>query len=222
MSTCPDKDIHSIYIDDELQKKYEEEYLAHINQCDSCLKERNKLSKITSLLKEDSLNLEFSEEKLQNSFNQLQTKLRYSNNVRKIKPSETHNFTWIIPAAAAVLAFVLFMPMNKTSTKYNSTINTVPISIAGTQLNEGISTVETPKIKNDTGKIYNTGIYYTNTDYIPNISFTSQSPLIGTDFFRPHFNTEEHISVKISLDDFDTYYTIPVLMNIGMSMDERQ
>ena len=223
MSTCPNKDIHSIYIDKELPKQYEDEYLSHLHECETCSSELDKLSKISSLLKEDSQSLEFNEERLQNSFNQLQTKLRYANNIKKFSAPKTQNYTWLYPAAAAVFAFLLFVPMNKSNNNYNTSISTVPISVAGTQLNQGISTVKAPVInRNNSGKIYNTGVFYSNKDIISNISFHSDSSLIASDIYKPHFNTNKNVSVKIPLENFDKYYSKPMLTPVSIAMDENQ
>ena len=38
MSTCPENDIHSLYLDNELPLSYREEYEAHIKSCPKCAK----------------------------------------------------------------------------------------------------------------------------------------------------------------------------------------
>ena len=112
---------------------------------------------------------------------------------------------------------------NKSNNNYNTSISTVPISVAGTQLNQGISTVKAPVInRNNSGKIYNTGVFYSNKDIISNISFHSDSSLIASDIYKPHFNTNKNVSVKIPLENFDKYYSKPMLTPVSIAMDENQ
>ena len=46
MYTCPNKDIHSLYIDNELAEPYKTQYEKHLVACDSCRKELQKQQQI--------------------------------------------------------------------------------------------------------------------------------------------------------------------------------
>lgn len=217
MSICPEKDIHSIYLDNELPKTYESDFLNHINSCDKCKIEFKKLSDVTNLLKQDSQSLQFSEEKMRNDFEKLQTKLKYSKVVQETKPRNLKSSAWILPAAAAVVAFVLFVPINKKNIVQQNTLGSIPIAVAAKDLKNGISTVKMPEITKDhDGKLYNTGVYYSKDEIVPVVSFTSGSPFAAVDMFRPDFNSQKHISVKVTLDNIEKYIAIPVQVTVSL------
>ena len=54
MSFCPSKDIHSIYLDNELPEIYKAEYEAHLKVCKACQKELDKLKAVHQLFDADS------------------------------------------------------------------------------------------------------------------------------------------------------------------------
>jgi hypothetical protein len=43
MSFCPTKDIHSIYLDNEMPEIYKAEYESHVATCKKCQQELNKI-----------------------------------------------------------------------------------------------------------------------------------------------------------------------------------
>ena len=59
MDTCPEKDIHSIYLDNELPKQYLEKYQSHIASCPKCQMQLEQLKNIRQTLKDDSDSLFF-------------------------------------------------------------------------------------------------------------------------------------------------------------------
>ena len=126
MSGCPDKDIHSIYIDGELPEKYRAEYEAHVNSCEKCKIELQKMRKISELIKADSRSVNLGDAFLEDSFARLQTKLRYAKNTKgaskKSKVAVYQNVTrWAVSfvAAAAVFAMI-FIPLQKREDARNS------------------------------------------------------------------------------------------------------
>ena len=115
MFTCPEKDIHSIYLDNELPAQYVGEYEAHLQTCEKCRAQLEKLKQLRSLLSADAQSLSLDKHVLDQSFDRLQSRLkyssitRYSENPRKIVP-----FTivkWTIPAVAAAAIFALVVPL---------------------------------------------------------------------------------------------------------------
>ena len=77
MFTCPNKDVHSIYLDNELPLEYMEEYEAHVKNCPKCQAQLSKLRGLNSLFAADNNRLSFSENDKNNSFNRLQARLSY-------------------------------------------------------------------------------------------------------------------------------------------------
>ena len=54
MSFCPSKDIHSVYLDNELPEIYKAEYESHIALCPKCKAELERLRGLRAVLKADS------------------------------------------------------------------------------------------------------------------------------------------------------------------------
>ena len=110
MSTCPEKDIHSIYLDNELPAAYVAEYEAHIAECPKCRAQLEKLRMMHRVFSQDSKSMELSKRDLDDSFNRLQARLSYS---RHAKEERVLTFTpkkavyALAGAAAALAVFVL-------------------------------------------------------------------------------------------------------------------
>src|SRR5574344_182062 len=109
MSTCPSKDIHSIYLDNELPAAYIPEYEAHIKSCSKCAAELAKLKAVRSLFIADSKALTPDNHYLDQSWERLQSRMSYSKVTKKIYRFPSEQVRYIIPtaAAAAILAVVL-------------------------------------------------------------------------------------------------------------------
>lgn len=116
MSTCPEKDIHSVYLDGELPEKYRSEYEAHIASCQKCKAVLDKMRALHTMFAQDADGAQLDSVFMQQSFERLQTKLRYSANVQKAAERQ-HVLSfpavrWGISAAAAAAVFaVLFTPV---------------------------------------------------------------------------------------------------------------
>lgn len=126
MSGCPDKDLHSIYIDGEFPVQYLEEYKAHVDSCPACTEELRKLRKISDLLKADSSQIKLDDAFLEESFKRLETKLKYTKNTgvnSRAKSSVIYSdiTRWAVSfvAAAAVFA-VIFTPLHNRDSAKNA------------------------------------------------------------------------------------------------------
>jgi len=116
MFTCPNKDIHSIYIDGELPVEYKVKYEAHVNSCQKCQAELKKLKKLHEILQSDSFSLNdgWDKNRLDSSYEKLQSRLAFhkitSFAQEENKSSNILKFT--IPlAAAAAAVFALVIPL---------------------------------------------------------------------------------------------------------------
>lgn len=112
MFTCPNKDVHSIYLDNELPAEYIAEYEAHVNNCAKCQAQLNKLRGLNSFFTADSKALSFSENDKKDSFDRLQARLSYKKVThRTIDFSKASKGIvkdmFIGAAAAAVIAVIL-------------------------------------------------------------------------------------------------------------------
>ena len=128
MSTCPEKDIHSIYLDGELPESYVKDYEAHVANCRSCQKQLDNLKFLRSVFSADKKSMELSQKDMDESFERLQARLSFTKHtkspVRTFRPSTT--VVSAIAGAAAALALVIF-PL-KLSTKTSLTTSFQPVA----------------------------------------------------------------------------------------------
>ncbi|MBB5218673.1 hypothetical protein HNP77_001042 [Treponema rectale] len=121
MSTCPEKSIHSVYLDGELPQNYVTRYEAHVASCQECQKIQNALKKLRDFMQKDADLPAFSREDLDSSFNRLQVKLSYHKITGQSRPA-SGRFTALkyaatgIAAAAAVALVLPFAITKKTNT----------------------------------------------------------------------------------------------------------
>ena len=87
MSTCPENDIHSVYLDGELPEEFLQEYEAHVASCPECSKKLEALTRLKGFVHEDSASIVFSQKNLDDSFARLQAKMSYNN----FKKNESEN-----------------------------------------------------------------------------------------------------------------------------------
>lgn len=109
MYTCPEKDIHSLYIDNELPQTYIADYENHIASCEKCRRELESLKSMRAAFEADSKSLDFSKKDLDDSFARLQAKMSYSSNVQKKKTFvlDLKPLSYVAIGAAAALALVI-------------------------------------------------------------------------------------------------------------------
>ena len=77
MSTCPELDLLSVYIDKELPRQYEQKLEEHLSTCSECKNQLNKMQFLHSTLQEDVCAISFSDSELDESFLRLKTKMNY-------------------------------------------------------------------------------------------------------------------------------------------------
>ena len=111
MFTCPNKDLHSVYLDGELAEEYKAQYEEHLKACPKCQAALKKLEKARELLKADSDSISMSERDMESSFARLQSRLSYK---RVLKPltlgdgaKSVLKDVLVGSAAAAVIAAVM-------------------------------------------------------------------------------------------------------------------
>lgn len=126
MSFCPTKDIHSVYLDNELPETYKKEYELHVQNCPKCQKELEIMRGLSSMLKADSDAVTPDSHFVDQSFERLQIKMAYSKNTFRGKEPKKSGYFYGIAgvAAAAVFALVIPLRMNNPSAS-NMTMNPV-------------------------------------------------------------------------------------------------
>ena len=123
MSICPEKYVHSLYLDNELSPEEKAKYEQHIQECPKCAAELEKLKSLRRLLKSNTgqKKIDFNDSEIQNSYNKLREKMSYSNN-SKHKSKIVIDITkfkdygkWAAFGAAFALVLVIALPV-----KYNN------------------------------------------------------------------------------------------------------
>lgn len=123
MSTCPSKDLHSVYLDNELPVSYKAEYESHIAACEKCQAQLKRLKSLRALLEADKSDVKFSEKELDESYARLLARMSYSKNVQKSKKPVSKFKSYIgygIGAVAAVCAFAFVIPVRAALLKPSS------------------------------------------------------------------------------------------------------
>ncbi|MBQ2529815.1 MAG: zf-HC2 domain-containing protein [Treponema sp.] len=149
MSTCPERDIHSVYLDGELPPAYVEKYKAHLETCPKCKDALEKLKRLRSYFDADKKSMEMSQKDLDDSFARLQARLSFSkhtkSNVVEFKPK-----AWISAALGAVAALaIVFLPARLSSK--NQSVNAEPSfkPVADAEIVSPAATL----VRHNTGKI---------------------------------------------------------------------
>ncbi|MCQ2586966.1 MAG: hypothetical protein MJ174_02540 [Treponema sp.] len=222
MSFCPTRDIHSIYLDNEMPEIYKAEYENHLNSCEKCKKELEKLKKLHSIFSSDAADLKLDQTFMDQSFERLQMKMKYSKTIKASSKEKSFNWKQLVPsvAAAAAVCTAILLPVqltgNKTSTseEKTSTALVVPArSSSPVSLNTNRSRVVSGNIP-ETALSSNSDVYSFGRDInIQNISneIPGRRSMGKFDVFRPKFEDTEK-SIKITVPDMND---IPVEIKIS-------
>jgi hypothetical protein len=134
MSTCPDKDIHSIYIDNELPAAYVAEYEAHVKSCPRCQAQLNRLRAFRQTFSGDAKNMMLSQAALDAGFERLQARLSYS----KVTGRNVHPFAealktsptvrTIAGAAVAAAVVAIILPVRMTTKSSTNATQFQPVA----------------------------------------------------------------------------------------------
>jgi hypothetical protein len=200
MSICPSKDIHSIYLDNELPEIYKAEYEAHLKTCPACQKELEKLKKIHEMFSSDSKDVTPDSHYLDQSYERLMVKMKYSRNAEYAKTGES-KVKYYIPsfaAAAAALILAVTLPLSLRSGKQN-TQNVAELFNFDTQhtsIEEQQNTLISLQKSNSLKRANNIQNISSNVN---NVAFTSgrSMPVSGT-ISKPMFGMPESGSVNKS------------------------
>lgn len=188
MFSCPTSDIHSIYIDNELPQEYLKAYSEHLKVCPKCQKELENLKKTKNLFVTDNKSFTLDEHFLNESFDRLQTKLRYSKNTKFTKKEEKNYTKYFIPIASAAAIFIaVIIPFSNfnSSTKTNANI-------------AKIQPIERPNQSISRQNVVLNGNL--NTDLTQNVSIQRNNKnLKDLEVFKPNFNNNRNFPIQ---DDF--------------------
>ncbi len=131
MSTCH-KDLHSVYIDNEMPESYVAEYESIVSSDESAKKAQDAVRSLHDALRSDAAEKSVDDLFMEQSFARLQSKMHYSKVIKKSSsPSFVTPFikyTASFASAAAVFALV-FTPIHIKAVKNNNTQEVNPIAI---------------------------------------------------------------------------------------------
>lgn len=213
MSFCPSKDIHSVYLDNELPEVYKAEYEDHVKNCPACQKELNNLKAIRTALKADSDSIKIDDEFMEKSYDRLMIKMAYSKNSSRAHKESSVNWKYvsIAAAAAAVFAFVIPFGLKDTPVVQNTALAS---SLA--QLNSNVIAANNVSLGSGRNVLVSGNIDTVNHS---STNMTGKSQLVETtkdvEVLRPNLE-DETISIRISVPGLGD---IPVTAEINVPMD---
>ena len=137
MSTCPDSDLYSAYVDGEVPSPWKEKLASHIASCDACKKRTQRYQNLRSQIIQGVRAL--SEEDLETSFSRLNER-RLSPSLLLKKKKDTYYLAWTrslvripIPALAAMLLAAFFLPayftLKQTSANISQNVKSLSTSV---------------------------------------------------------------------------------------------
>lgn len=220
MSFCLSKDIHSIYLDKELPENYKLEYEEHVKNCPECQKELNKLKLIHDALKSDSDSIKLDDDFLEKSYERLQIKMAYKNNVTKARRTSNVNIKYGLTAVAAAALFALVIPVTLNSNKKNS-VTTQPAlaSVSSvSQISNSTSAIAANNVSINSGRNVLVSGNMLDTVIRPEAGIDNGKTLVkkakDVEVLRPELE-DETISIRISVPGLGE---IPVVTEINLPM----
>ncbi len=211
MSTCPENDIHSVYLDGELPLTYVARYEAHIAECSECRRKLEELKKVRSVFSNDSTTL-FSEQKeLDESFERLQTRMSYSKVVKKSNvfnlPKENlrSSLKYVLSGAvaAAVVAFILPVRVSQNNSAVTASQQAAFQPVARTNM---VSPATLTSLGNDSATLA--------TLFADESSASVNIPSVGdfsSGFYSPYARTasQNSVSTRSSLASYNVFGPVP-------------
>ena len=232
MSFCPSKDIHSVYLDNELPEIYKAEYESHIASCPKCKAELEKIKGLRSLLASDSDSLNLSSDFLDKSYERLMIKMSYAKNTGKKSDGKINlrTITYAASGIAAAALLAIVLPVRAASVKSDSLASTAAIASLNQAAVSNVATSFTPPANNVSFNSGNDMVISGNISesvlsrnhgprqahaQIQNVSANANPGKIirGVEVLRPDFEHDETISIKITLPGVDS---LPVTAEIQL------
>ena len=219
MSTCPTKEIHSLYLDNELPQSHKEQYEAHIAACDSCKAQLEKLRAIRGVFQKDAEYVSPDQKFLDASYERLMLKMKYSKNTAHVSAPRVSSKTWkiIVPAAAAAAILALAIPLKLSTGK-----NGVKTMSATSSMYSQVPSQVTEQLENVSfggQNIFglNNAANEPRVTNVGNSSAAASKLIQDVEVFRPDFNGEQKtISIRITVPGNDD---VPVTTEIEVPLD---
>lgn len=222
MSICPSKDLFSDYLDDELPPVYKKELEEHLVQCPACQKYLDNLKKLSSAFNKPVISSATSQQFLDQSFERLQTKMKYSKNTGRVIRGQ-----WpvarIVGAVAATAVFALVLPygikMSSRAPVVDDTVFTMASAfdpIGKTVMGQAVSTMSPNKAVKLSGNV-SPNLTSVFNQAAQSVSFKNgdKNLIKDVDVFTPNFDNGSTISIKITMPGQDS---VPVITEVKLPM----
>lgn len=137
MSTCPEKDLHSVYLDNELSEPFASQYASHLATCDSCQKTFTQFKHVHDIMASDAASITPDAVFVEQSFERLQSRIRFQRVTGNRHILEFPAARWSVPAVAAaalILAVAIPLTMLRTVSSKTQSNNLSPVQITKTSV----------------------------------------------------------------------------------------
>lgn len=207
MSTCPGKDIHCLYADNELQEPFKTEFEKHTEGCPHCRKVLEHYLFLRKALESDAASSDLSDSRLAEGYLRLKAQLSYKTVVMPDKPFSALSFSVKLVPAAAVLALAVALPLRffgKTAqSSYPAAVSTAAVRAEPIR-NGGVFSSETLPASSLASA--------PGTDYTVNIDMPK---LTAMDVFKPQLSSSNESAMQIPLTGVSH---IPFAQNVDIKL----
>lgn len=215
MSTSPEKDLHSVYIDGEMPENFVSRYEDEISRDEKAKAELEKMRSLHNLFQEDAKSKSVDKIFADQSFERLKTKMSYSKTLKfaEKKPSfitPIAKYTASFAAAAAVFAFV-FIPV------YNR-----DISLAKTSELAAIEIKNSNEITPISEKQVVVDGNFKTQNLSSKLALTSQSKAVATAKIEASGSENETADKKSILDSLDSLNSKEQIQNLQSQQIEQK
>ena len=210
MSTCPSKDLHSVYLDNELPEVYRERYEAHVRSCKECQRQLRILKGLHLSLAQDAKEITPDQHFLDQSFERLQVKLKYNNNVLKsdFRAFKFRKIAYFASAAAAVAIFAITVPVRLSMTKNvaaGAESETVPVYALSANDNETQKVAETSTALSNGNAIVISGNIDQNSLYVRDVGNNYRNYGGGTLQTVSTYSGANAVNAKGNIDNIEVF-----------------
>lgn len=112
MSTCPEFDLYSVYLDHEMPESLKNDFTEHLEKCPECSRHFSRFKNIQTALRSNSQTITLSKAQTEESFKKLCIVMNYKAVTKKAHPDLLIKTLKIVsPALAAVMVFAFILPL---------------------------------------------------------------------------------------------------------------
>jgi len=200
MSTCPNMELHSAFVDGEIANPWYDEIKTHVESCPDCKAHVERIKSIRDVFAADSAALNLDKNELDASYERLKSRLRYKKVAARTSGAYTDFARKFVPyaAAAAFLAAVIMPAANIRSQvkQHFNDIALLPVTSSVELINKtGIAADQNVNVSAFQ-------VSDTNRSAIPVQPVSLHvSNLTQVDVFKPEFSSSKTLPMNIKLTD---------------------